>query len=489
MTILQKIARLCPQRQTPGLDEETVTRFIANDPQLNEAIRAADQRLSEFSPAERELLSRPEAEQITELQHGFVNFYPQTVVNPYVGLAAQGPWIITTAGAVIYDAGGYGMLGFGHNPPRIAAALAHSQVMANIMTASFSQKKFTEALRQEIGKNAHFSPGKAPYSHFLCLNSGSEAMTLAARFVDLNAHTQLRGSSSHKIKILAIEGSFHGRTDRPAQFSHSSLPVYQKHLASFAHLTNLVVVRPNDLDHLHQVFAEARGQQNFFEAFYMEPVMGEGDPGMAINPEFYREARRLTREMGSLLVVDSIQAGLRAHGCLSIIDYPGMEGISPPDIEVFSKALNAGQFPLSVLAVNATTAALYVDGIYGNTMTSNPRGLELASAVLAQVSPALARNISEMGKVLLEEFKKLHREFPQLIKAVKGTGLLLSIQINPDYGSVSAAGGMEQQLRQAGLGVIHGGKNSLRFTPHFQINTAEVSLIVGKLRDLFQAAT
>jgi acetylornithine/succinyldiaminopimelate/putrescine aminotransferase len=264
------------------------------------------------------------------------------------------------------------------------------------------------------------------------------------------------------------------------------LPVYQKHLASFSRLDNLVVVRPNDEEQLRQIFAEAEREGIFFEAFYMEPVMGEGDPGMATSPHFYREARRLTQEMGSMLVVDSIQAGLRAHGCLSIVDYPGMEGMTPPDMEVFSKALNAGQFPLSVLAVTGKTAALYVEGIYGNTMTSNPRALDVATAVLSQVKPALSRNISEMGKALLEEFKKLKSEFPHLIDAVKGTGLLLSIQINKEYGSVSAAGGMEYQLRQAGFGVIHGGKNSLRFTPHFNINAAEISLMVTKLRELFK---
>ena len=55
----------------------------------------------------------------------------------------------------------------------------------------------------------------------------------------------------------------------------------------------------------------------------MEPVMGEGNPGQAITPEFYARARELTEAHGALLLVDSIQAGLRTHGVLSICDYPG----------------------------------------------------------------------------------------------------------------------------------------------------------------------
>ena len=114
----------------------------------------------------------------------------------------------------------------------------------------------------------------------------------------------------------------------------------------------------------------------------MEPVMGEGNPGQAISPEFYDEARKLTKESGTLLLIDSIQAGLRAQGVLSIIDYPGFENSECPDMETYSKALNAGQYPLSVLAMTGKAAELYRQGIYGNTMTSNPKALDVASAVI-----------------------------------------------------------------------------------------------------------
>ena len=69
-----------------------------------------------------------------------------------------------------------------------------------------------------------------------------------------------------------------------------------------------------------------------------------------------------TREHGSMLVVDSIQAGLRAHGVLSIVDYPGFGEHDEPDMESYSKALNAGQFPLSVLALSGMAAANYRQG-------------------------------------------------------------------------------------------------------------------------------
>ena len=82
---------------------------------------------------------------------------------------------------------------------------------------------------------------------------------------------------------------------------------------------------------------------------------------------------------------------------LSIVDYPGFEKLEAPDMETYSKALNAGQYPLSVLAVGERAAELYRKGLYGNTMTTNPRALDVACAVLEQVTPALRENIRARG--------------------------------------------------------------------------------------------
>ena len=140
------------------------------------------------------------------------------------------------------------------------------------------------------------------------------------------------------------------------------------------------------------------------EALYMEPVMGEGQPGKVLDRDFYDAARRLTKEHESILVVDSIQAALRARGSLSVVDYPGFEDAEAPDMETYSKAINAGQVPLSILALQPHLAAQYVTGLYGNTMTTNPRALDVATATLNAVTPEVRKNIAERG----EEFTVRH---------------------------------------------------------------------------------
>ncbi len=480
---LTKLREFGGAARTSGLSDDLILRFARQDSRLAEAVQAAMEEFQQLREEEPDLLAMDEDRQIAEIQSGFVNFYSEDAVNPFVALAARGPWIITLKGAVVHDSAGYGMLGFGHAPPAVLEAMNGKQVMANVMTPNVSQKRLYEALCREIG---HTRAGTCPMDRFLCLNSGSEAVSLAARISDINAKlmTDPGGRHANKpIRFVSLRGGFHGRTDRPAQFSDSSRKTYVRHLASFRDHDHLITVEPNDSEQLKQIFHWADNNKVFIEAFFFEPVMGEGNPGLAITREFYDAARELTSAHGALMMVDSIQAGLRAHGVLSICDYPGFADAEPPDMEAYSKSLNAGQYPLSVLALDEQIAGLYRKGIYGNTMTTNPRAMDVACAVLNGVTPALRRNIRERGEEFLQRFRELQRELGDRITAVQGTGLLFSLELNSKQYKCFGADSTEEYLRLQGCNVIHGGQNSLRFTPHFGITSDEVDLIVNATRD------
>ena len=463
------------KRRTTGLEDAALAPF-AGDAELAAAIEAAAAEYARIKDEFADLLDQDEDAQVAAVQAGYVNFYPDDAVNPYVALTARGPWLVTLKGAVLHDSGGYGMLGFGHAPSEVIAAMARPQAMANIMTPNLSQLRFTRLLREAIGLGRD-----CPYAKFFCLNSGSESVTLAARIADANAKTMTDPGARHAgrtIKRVVVKGSFHGRTDRPALYSDSSRKSYLQFLASYRGESSVIAIEPYDVDALRQAFADAQANGWFIEAMFLEPVMGEGDPGRSVPVDFYRAARDLTRDHGALLLVDSIQAGLRAHGVLSIVDYPGFEELDPPDMETYSKALNAGQYPLSVLAVGPHAAGLYRRGLYGNTMTSNPRALDTACAVLEQVTPELRENIRARGREAIEKLERLKGELGGLITRVQGTGLLFSCELSPQF-KCYGAGSTEEWLRERGIGVIHGGANSLRFTPTFTITSAEIDLLVG----------
>lgn len=467
-------------RRTQGLDEATLARFAPTHPDLAAAIAAAAEEYARVRAEFPELLDLDEDAQIKAVQAGFVNFYSADAVNPYIALAARGPWVVTLKGAVLHDSGGYGMLGLGHTPEAVIEAMARPQAMANIMTPNLSQLRFDRAMRKEIGHTR----GGSPYTKFLCLNSGSESVSLAARIADVNTKLMTDPGAKHAgraIKRVVVKGSFHGRTERPALYSDSSRKTYIQHLASFRGEDTVVTVEPYDIDALKKVFADADANGWFIEAMFLEPVMGEGDPGRSVPPAFYAAARELTRSHGSLFLVDSIQAGLRANGVLSIVDYPGFEGLEAPDMETYSKALNAAQYPLSVLAVNAKAEALYRAGTYGNTMTTNPRALDVAVAVLEQFTPELRDNIRERGREAIAKLEALKAELGGLITKVQGTGLLFSCELAPQFKGYGT-GSTEEWLREHGLGVIHGGANSLRFTPHFAVESDEIDLLVAMVK-------
>jgi len=469
---------------TTGLSDEVILRFLTTHESLGVAIDRAYSHYVKLKVSHSNFLAMDEADQVKEAQADFTNFYDVEAVNPYVALAAAGPWIVTLKGAVIYDCGGYGMLGFGHAPDAVLDAMNQPHVMANVMTASVSQLDFTEGLNKEIGHTR----GGSPFAKYLCLNSGSEANSVASRLADINTKNLTDPGARYdgcKIRGITLKGSFHGRTARPARYSDSTLGEYRKYLASFRDDDYLLTVEPDDIAGLEAAYAKAEQDGEFIEAFFMEPVMGEGNPGQPIAPAFYKRARELTLEHGSMFVIDSIQAGLRAHGTLSIVDYPGFEGLDAPDMESYSKALNAGQFPLSVLALSERAATVFRHGVYGNTMTTNPRGLDVAVAVLGSFTPELRANIRNRGKELVARMEELGDELGDAITGVQGTGLLFSCELNKRY-KVYGTNSTEDYLRKRGLGVIHGGARSLRFTPRFSVGSDEVDLIIELTRDALQ---
>lgn len=487
MDVLREMRSAAGPKLTVGLNDTYVEKFLARDLNLSMAINNAYQKWKKLDPVTT--YKRPEGLLIKELQDGWCHLYPEDTRNPYIPLAAKGPWIVTMHGAVLHDNGGYGMLGFGHGPTEIIEAMAEDHVMANIMTPSLAQKRFIDALNKEIGHNR---ANGNPYVSFILMNSGSEGNSVADRLIDIHTghYMQEEKNKDKKVKCIALKGCFHGRTYRPALWTdackgrYNSANVYsimQSYKEDYCWICEV-----NDVADLERLFEKAEKENVFIEAMFVESVMGEGNPGVAITPEFFAAARRLTLKHDGMLLVDNIQAGIRTTGNLSIVDYPGFENLDCPDFEVYSKAINGGQYPVSCLAISPRGQKYYRHGVYGNTMTGNPRACSVSAAVLSSIDQKLRDNIVNMGKYALEQYRNLQKEFPDLITSVTGTGLLYAVQLNDSVFAVVANDGAEYVLRKQGLGVIHGGHNALRFTPHFKITKEEMDMQVDFVRAFLQ---
>lgn len=312
---------------------------------------------------------------------------------------------------------------------------------------------------------------------------------MALRIVDLHAgHV----CGDRKIHNLVQGGSFHGRTLSAALLTDTTRDAYQREKAHLiSRLTEsgpggmnyVLTCEANNIDDLKNWFKRCEEENCWIQAVYLEGVMGEGNPGVKLTPEFYMAARELTLKTDSALCIDSVQAGMRTSGNLSICDYPGFEKLPPPDFEVFSKAINGGQFPLSVVALSPRGSSWYRHGVYGNTMTGNPRACRVATAALQMMTPELRKNIQDMGNYCVERYTALMSEIPGAVIRVNGTGLLYQVKLDPKI-TVTAMDGVEMTLRLRGVNVIHGGTNALRFTPNFDVTKEEIDMQVAHVRQV-----
>ena len=174
------------------------------------------------------------------------------------------------------------------------------------MTPHQSQLDFDSEIKKHIGPR-----------RFTCLNSGSEAVSLALRIANAHPHPHPT--------VIALKGSFHGRTEGPARVSDSTRAFYAKTLSDHGRREEeggeasatgekggkqrVRFVEPNDLKGLEEEFLEARREGQHVEAVILEPVMGEGRPALQIDAPFFEAASKLVREGGGLMIVDSVQAG------------------------------------------------------------------------------------------------------------------------------------------------------------------------------------
>jgi acetylornithine/succinyldiaminopimelate/putrescine aminotransferase len=428
------------------------------------------------------LLAMSEADAINQLQQGFQNFYSPLSATPFIPLAAQGPWIISSHGAVIMDVGGYGKDPLGHCPPALQAILAEPLVMMNVMTAQPTQWRLHHTLAQTLGL--------APSAFKIqMLNSGSEAVELALTYVERHMQALHRSCTPQPTEywLINLLGGFHGRTGRAARVSNSTQVAYQQAGLDATTPYRVKTLLMNDSAALQTVFLQAKQCGAQLVGMIMEMVQGEGNPGAAVTPAYYRLASQLCQQVQALLIVDSVQAGWRAYGTFSPLSATAFKKLPRPAIEIFSKAIHGGIYPCSLLVIDTAVATSFARGTYGNTMTANPKACELIIRMTQLMTPGLQADLQARSAQWLAGLQQLQQRFPLLIERVQGTGLLLSMKIRRRADQtlvwpVMGEQGLERLCRQQGLNVIHGGQDDcLRFTPAFTMTPSQVQLALTLL--------
>lgn len=335
----------------------------------------------------------------------------------------------------------------GHGHPAVTAAITSQLSRLGHVSNFFAtegQVRLAERLAAAAGGDARV----------FFTNSGTEAVEAAFKVTRLTGRT----------KVIAMEGSFHGRTMGALALTHT--PKYRQ---PFEPLPGGVEFIPfGDLDVL------SRAVDDNTAAVLLEVIQGEN--GIVEVPEGYLEAaRRITREAGALLWIDEVQTGLGRCGELLLHRADGVVA----DLITVAKGLGNG-FPVGACIATGAAAHLIQPGNHGSTFGGNPVAAAAANAVLDELEAGVLDNVADVGDWFVAAVEALRHP---LIDHVRGRGLLRGIVLTADISPAV----VDAALR-AGFVINAPRPNVLRIAPPLVITREELRPFVNALPGLLEAA-
>lgn len=339
--------------------------------------------------------------------------------------------------------GGIAVNALGHAHPAIVKAVTDQLATLGHISnffASQPQIALAERLLALLG-----SDGRVFFT-----NSGTEANEAAFKA------TRRTG----RIKIVAAEGCFHGRT--MGALALTSKKAYRE---PFEPLPGDVVFVPyGDAEAL------AAAVDDTVAAVILEPIQGEA--GVVVPPDDYlRAAREITTRHGSLLWIDEIQTGIGRTGAW--FDH-AKSGIVP-DLVTVAKGLGGG-IPIGACIALGDAATLLQPGNHGTTFGGNPVATAAALAVLDTIeADGLMANATAVG----DHFRSVlatHR----LVAETTGRGLLVGIVLTEDV-----APALQQAALDAGLIINNATPNRLRLAPPLILTLDEADAAAKTMLALF----
>ncbi|HDZ2428273.1 TPA: putrescine aminotransferase [Klebsiella pneumoniae] len=311
--------------------------------------------------------------------------------------------LVDTQGQEFIDClGGFGIFNVGHRNPVVVSAVENQ-----LAKQPLHSQELLDPLRAMLAKTlAALTPGKLKYS-FFC-NSGTESVEAAIKLA--KAYQSPRG----KFTFIATSGAFHGKSlgalsaTAKSTFRKPFMPL----LPGFRH------VPFGDINAMRTMLSECKKTGDDVAAVILEPIQGEG--GVILPPTGYLPAvRKLCDEFGALLILDEVQTGMGRTGKMFACEHENVQ----PDILCLAKAL--GGNPLACAAALATINVL-----------------------LTQNLPAQA---AQKGDMLLDGFRLLAQEYPDLVNEVRGKGMLMAIEfVDNEIGYDFASEMFRQRVLVAG---------------------------------------
>jgi predicted acetylornithine/succinylornithine family transaminase len=306
---------------------------------------------------------------------------------------------------------GIGVASLGHAHPGLAHAVAEQAA-----TLVHTSNLFFHPLQGELAERLAVLAG-LPRA-FFC-NSGAEAVEACLKFARRFWYT--RGEA--RPEIIALEGSFHGRT-----FGALSVTSDEHYRAPFAPLLSGVrFMPPNEPAALLAAVSRTTA------AVIVEPIQGEGGV-RPLTPAFAAAIGEACAKTGALLIADEVQSGLGRTGYPFYSATLGMR----PDLMSLGKALGGG-VPIGAALISEDVARTIAYGDHGSTYGGNLLACRAALCVLEElVGGGLITHVGKVGRSFDQRLRQMagrHR----IVKEVRGLGLIWGLELTIDAAPVVPA--------------------------------------------------
>ena len=343
--------------------------------------------------------------------------------------------------------GGIAVCVLGHANPEITDALAEqSRKLVHVSNLYYTEPQARLAKRiVDL-----IAPGRV----FFC-NSGAEAneglFKLARKF----------GRDKGRYEIITASESFHGRTlaGIAATGQEKVKKGFEPMVAGFRH------VPFNNLEAMRAAITESTA------AILIEAIQGESGITIATG-EYLLGLRELCDQRDLLLLLDEVQAGHfrtgRFHSWQTIVD--AASTFLPDGISI-AKGLGGG-FPIGAFWVREKFAALLSAGTHASTFGGTPLACAVALRILDVIERGdLGANARSIGKFLLDRLQDLQRKYPNVLRDVRGSGLMIGLEFNLKIAAIETV----KRLHEKNLLTIPAATSVIRVLPPLNLRQSEAN--------------
>jgi ornithine--oxo-acid transaminase len=408
-----------------------------------------------------QVLTAPSSIELMELEDRYNahNYHPVPVVLE----RGEGAQVWDVEGKRYYDfLSAYSAVNQGHCHPRIIAALVEQAQKLTLTSRAFYNNL--------LGEYAEFMAQYFGYERILPMNTGVEGVETAIKLARKWAY-KIKGVPDGKAKIIFAEGNFHGRT--MSAISASTDPDSRREFGPY--LPGFEVVAYNDLAALERALQDPN-----VAGFLVEPIQGEA--GVFVPDEGYlANAYALCKAHNALFIADEVQTGIARTGRLLCCDHEGVK----PDILILGKALSGGVLPVSAVLSSDEVMLTIKPGEHGSTFGGNPLACAVAMEALKVVEDEnLAQRAEHLGKIFRARMRALQQKRPDLIRLVRGKGLLNALVIN-DSEQSKTAWNICLAMAEAGLLAKPTHGNIIRFAPPLVMTEEQLDECCGLIEGVF----